>query len=60
MSIYGVTLLFICHRLFPRRHAVSIPAWAHLLPPEHALQWASSVGEGRLALPSLIEPELGE
>lgn len=34
MSIHCVTLLFICHHLFPCTPPLSVPAWAHPLPAQ--------------------------
>lgn len=59
MSIYYVTLFFICHRLSPSTHALA--EYTRVDPPtEHAYGVCLEAGEGKLALPSLMGVELGE
>lgn len=57
MFISHVTLLFICHGL-PQVHMLC--EWAREDPPaEHTYTVCFEVGEGKLALPSLMGVELG-
>lgn len=60
MSIHCVTLLFICHHLFPCTHPLSVPAQAHPLAAERAQPWACLMGKGRAALLPLVGQESGE